>query len=75
MNLVEINLQQLTQGIFINLLSVKLDDFKSYGEGVSRFASIRHCQTPSDTWFQEIGGNSPNISPNTFLLHFERFNK
>ena len=33
MNLVEINLQMLTQGIFINLLSVKLDDFKSYGEG------------------------------------------
>ena len=34
------------------------------GEGVSRFTSLRHCQTPSDTRFQEIGGNSPNISPN-----------
>ncbi len=43
-----------------------LGDAEKSGEGVSRFASDRHCQTPSDTRFQEIGGTSPNISPNTF---------
>jgi len=26
-------------------------DTKKSGEGESRFASVRHYQTPSDTWF------------------------
>ena len=35
----------------INYDNKRYKDLKIYGEGVSRFAPIRHCQTLSDTRF------------------------